>query len=135
MGYCDNIGIILFYNPIFNSYCIALNDICVGAYTGDHSFVSNLYSIHSDEINLQAHWDWSGLVHGWEQLELIQNEMISAGWPYMNNYYLEFYNDQITSDCIQLTGTEVEITEGETPLEYKRYIHFLGLKEMPSTYF
>lgn len=135
LGYCDNIGIILFYNPIFNSYCIALNDICVGAYTGDHSFVSNLYSIHSDEINLQAHWDWSGLVHGWEQLELIQNEMISAGWPYMNNYYLEFYNDQITSDCIQLTGTEVEITEGETPLEYKRYIHFLGLKEMPSTYF
>lgn len=135
VGYCDNIGIIIFYNPIFSSYCIALNDVCVGAYTGDHSFVSNLYSIHSEGIALQAHWDWSGLVHGWEQLELIQNEMISAGWPYMNNYYLEFYNDQITSDCIQLTGTEVEITEGETPLEYKRYIHFLGVKEMPSTYF
>lgn len=135
LGYCDNIGIILFYNPVFNNYCIALNDIRVGAYTGDRSFVASLYSIYSDEIILQAHWDWSGLIHGWEQLEFIQNEMISIGWPYMNNYYLEFCNDQITSDYIQLTGTEVEITEGETPLEYKRYIHFLDLKEMPSIYF
>ncbi len=143
--YCSQSGMLLFYNQALGSYCIAINDIMVGAYTGATGFTATLYSIQNDEIVQQRCWEWESGMELWSEdgysasestADTIQNEMISLGWPYMENYYLSFRNDQTASNVIQLMGTDVEIPNADDPPAMStRYLHFLGREEMPSQYF
>lgn len=128
LGYCNGIGIVLFYDPIFDGYCIAVNNICVRPYTGVKTFNSTLYSIHPNEVYQERTWEWVDLIDDWDRLGSIKNEMLSAGWPYMDNPYLSFYNE-MSSDYIPLAGTAVETTGG-FPTECKRYLHFLSPEEL-----
>ncbi len=148
IGYCDQISALLFYNQTLGSYCIAVNDILVGAYTGAEGFSSKLFIIQDDGIRQHRSWEWDTAIElesleedGYSvpvsMLDSIQNEMISLGWPYMENRWLSFRNDQAVSNVIQLMGTEIEISadEYDPPTLYVRYLRFLGCEEMPSQYF
>jgi len=91
---------ILFYSRQLGCYYIASSDVMVGAHTGVDGFTAVMYQVEDTVISQYQSWEWVNLIHDWNQLDVVQQAVEAADWPYLNSQYVSFRNEETLSSCI-----------------------------------
>lgn len=130
LTYCSQMEVMLYYNQANLSYCLAIYDTYVGAYTGAGGFDAKIYSVDNNGLHEQVVWSWNSLINGWDELDGIQSEMTDWEWPYLNGAYFSAQTETSLSSCAWLLRTEINITDGMMPTEYVRYMRFYSPDEL-----
>lgn len=128
--YCDAMTIRLFFSEQQAAFCIVTNKELVGAYTGAREFVSELYKVSVNGIELRRHWMQNSIENFDDPQDDIIAEMKRVGIPYIDMMYLSFGLENAESSQEQLLFQNTVGVAGEYAAERTYELYFTTYDEL-----
>ena len=134
VDYCDAMTVRLIFSEQQAAFCIVTNKESIRSYTGVRDFVSELYRISNDRIELRKHWSQNSMENLNDSPDMIIAEMQRAGIPYIDMNYFN-YGTEDASDAeeqilfqnqVGAEGTDVDAAEREYGLYFSTYEELLA---------